>query len=27
MPAKAGIQMPLKFLDSESRQLSPACPE
>jgi hypothetical protein len=27
MPAKAGIQKSLKFLDSGSRQLSPAYPE
>jgi len=27
MPAKAGIQKHLIFLDSGSRQLSPACPE
>jgi hypothetical protein len=27
MPAKAGTQKPLKFLDSGSRQLPPACPE
>jgi len=27
MPVKTGIQKSLKFLDSGSRQLSPACPE
>jgi hypothetical protein len=27
MPVKTGIQESVKFLDSGSRQLSPACPE
>jgi hypothetical protein len=27
MPVKTGIQKPLKFLDSGSRRLAPACPE